>query len=151
MLLINQQNLIYLFSRISFSRKLTDCFFITAFLTILCLPISGFCQQKLSDEELYGITAGESDGKEVYIDEETKTSSGTKIIVKGDLYAGPVTQSSQNTLTLTDYAQQNLNSLVNINAVNSPVNVLLNLNISVDSAIDSIQQGNTQSLLPIMK
>lgn len=51
-------------------------------------------------------------------------------------------------LQLQDQAQQNLRALVNVNAVNSMVQVLLNLNISVDSQVGSILQGNLVPILP---
>jgi hypothetical protein len=45
-------------------------------------------------------------------------------------------------LALSDNAQSGLQSLVNINAVNSAVNVLLNLNVSIDSSVGAINQMN---------
>ena len=39
-------------------------------------------------------------------------------------------------------AQQNLSSLVNINAVNSNVNVLLNLNVNMNSTVGTLTQTN---------
>ena len=45
-------------------------------------------------------------------------------------------------LTLNGSAQQNLSSLININAVNSQINVLLNLNININSTVGSILQSN---------
>jgi hypothetical protein len=46
------------------------------------------------------------------------------------------------TLNLTASAQQNLSSLININAVNSTINVLLNLNININSTVGTILQSN---------
>jgi hypothetical protein len=46
------------------------------------------------------------------------------------------------TLNLTGSAQQNLSSLININAVNSTINVLLNLNININSTVGTILQSN---------
>jgi hypothetical protein len=46
------------------------------------------------------------------------------------------------TLTLSGNAQQNLNSIININAVNSKVNVLLNLNVNINSTVGSVLQSN---------
>jgi hypothetical protein len=45
-------------------------------------------------------------------------------------------------VTLSGGAQQNLTSLVNINAVNSNVNVLLNLNVNINSTVGTITQTN---------
>lgn len=55
---------------------------------------------------------------------------------------GPLTGTSQSTLTLNGGAQQNLSSLVNINAVNSNINVLLNLNVNLNSTVGTITQTN---------
>jgi hypothetical protein len=46
------------------------------------------------------------------------------------------------TLSLNGNAQQNLSSLVNINAVNSQVNVLLNLNVNINSTVGTLTQAN---------
>lgn len=56
------------------------------------------------------------------------------------------TTNNTGSINLTGSAQQNLSSLVNINAVNSTINVLLNLNISINSTIQSITQANLNSL-----
>jgi hypothetical protein len=46
------------------------------------------------------------------------------------------------TLSLNGGAQQNLSSLVNINAVNSNINVLLNLNVNLNSTVGTVSQSN---------
>jgi hypothetical protein len=55
---------------------------------------------------------------------------------------GPITGGNTSTLTLNGGAQQNLNSLVNINAVNSNINVLLNLNVNINSTVGTLTQTN---------
>ena len=55
---------------------------------------------------------------------------------------GPLTGANIGTLSLNGSAQQNLSSLVNINAVNSNINVLLNLNVNINSTVGSILQSN---------
>jgi len=45
-------------------------------------------------------------------------------------------------LILQDNAQQNLRSLVNIVAVNSKVQVLVNLNININSTVGAVHQAN---------
>ena len=55
---------------------------------------------------------------------------------------GPLTGANIGTLSLNGNAQQNLTSLVNINAVNSSINVLLNLNVNINSTVGSILQSN---------
>ena len=46
------------------------------------------------------------------------------------------------TLILRDNAQGNLRSLINVNAVNSLIQVLVNLNININSTVGSVQQIN---------
>jgi len=65
------------------------------------------------------------------------SSAGTLAIQNG-----PLTGASINSLTLNGNAQQNLSSLVNINAVNSKINVLLNLNVNVNSTVGTVLQSN---------
>jgi len=95
--------------------------------------------EPLSNAQLDDVTAGASNIK-IPIRIDQLTARGTRIVVEGDIQWQPSTQNYR--LSLADNAQQNLSSLININAVNSPINVLLNLNINVDSAIGSIQQFN---------
>jgi hypothetical protein len=56
--------------------------------------------------------------------------------------SGPNTGTSIGSLTLNGSAQQNLSSLININAVNSKINVLLNLNVNLNSTVGTIIQSN---------
>lgn len=49
-------------------------------------------------------------------------------------------------LSLSDNAQQHLQSLINVNSVNSPVQVLLNLNVNINSVVESIAQSNQGSI-----
>jgi len=95
--------------------------------------------EPLSNAQLDDVTAGASNIK-IPIQIDQLTSRGTRIVVEGDIQWQPSMQNYS--LSLADNAQQNLSSLININAVNSPINVLLNLNINVDSTIGSIQQFN---------
>jgi len=90
-----------------------------------------------------GMTAGFSDGVIKFQGSaQTKnglvTGAGTLAVLTGPLSS---TQ-NQGTLTLNGGAQQNLSSLVNINAVNSNVNVLLNLNVNINSTVGTILQTN---------
>jgi len=91
-----------------------------------------------------GITAGMSDGVikfqgSVPTKNGLVTGAGTLSVLTGPL-AG--TTQNQSTLSLNGGAQQNLTSLVNINAVNSNVNVLLNLNVNINSTVGTITQTN---------
>ncbi|MDH5571654.1 MAG: hypothetical protein OEY89_07810 [Gammaproteobacteria bacterium] len=110
--------------------------------TFICSVIA-HAAVPLSNIELDDVTAGNAS---VPIQVDHITSKGTHIAVDGDVQWQTTTQNYN--LILSDNAQQNLNSLININAVNSPVNVLLNLNINIDSAIGSIQQYNVNGAIP---
>jgi hypothetical protein len=90
-----------------------------------------------------GMTAGLSDGIVKFQGSmPTKnglvTGAGTLAVLTGPL----TSTTNQGTLTLNGGAQQNLTSLVNINAVNSNVNVLLNLNVNINSTVGTITQTN---------
>ncbi len=49
---------------------------------------------------------------------------------------------SSPSILMSGQAQQNLTAMVNIAAVNSSVQVLMNLNISINSRVGSVGQGN---------
>jgi hypothetical protein len=90
-----------------------------------------------------GMTAGLSDGivkfqGSVPTKNGLVTGAGTLAVLTGPL----TSTTNQGTLTLNGGAQQNLTSLVNINAVNSNVNVLLNLNVNINSTVGTITQTN---------
>jgi len=101
--------------------------------------------EPMGDAALDAITAG-SAGKspeELAAFEMAKTTaSGNRIQALGTLEI--IRSAEQNLLSLSDNAQQNLSALVNINAVNAPVNVLLNLNVNINSSVGSMQQLNIQ-------
>jgi hypothetical protein len=90
-----------------------------------------------------GMSAGLSDGivkfqGSVPTKNGLVTGAGTLAVLTGPL----TSTTNQGTLTLNGGAQQNLTSLVNINAVNSNVNVLLNLNVNINSTVGTITQTN---------
>jgi hypothetical protein len=89
-----------------------------------------------------GITAGMSNGV-VTFQGSVPTKNGL-VTGAGSLavLTGPLTGNTMGTLTLNGQAQQNLSSLVNINAVNSNVNVLLNLNVNLNSTVGTLTQSN---------
>ena len=89
-----------------------------------------------------GITASASNGV-VKFQGEVPTPNGL-VSSAGSLSveSGPLTGTSVGSLTLNGNAQQNLSSLININAVNSKINVLLNLNVNINSTVGSILQSN---------
>jgi hypothetical protein len=89
-----------------------------------------------------GVTAGISNGV-VNFQGSVPTANG---LVTGagtlQVLTGPLTGTNMSTLTLNGGAQQDLSSLVNINAVNSTVNVLLNLNVNINSTVGTVMQSN---------
>jgi hypothetical protein len=118
-------------------------------LLFLMLASEAVAYRPLDDQQLNAITAGnigDYDGSESLL-RIPLSYSHKNIDVEGDIVVLPMdTYNNTSTLQLFDNAQSNLRSLININAVNSPINVLLNLNINVNSNIDKIIQLN--SLLP---
>ncbi len=91
-----------------------------------------------------GITAGLSNGV-IQFQGQVPTANG---LVSGAgtmaFQNGPITSSNTTTGTInfSDNAQQNLNSLVNITAVNSNISVLLNLNVNINSTVGTVTQSN---------
>ncbi len=102
---------------------------------------------KLTDEEMDQITAGnfslESTGGVTRL--LFDSGAGPNKRVTGD---GTITATSQSlpdaipVILLQQGAQQDLHSLINIVAVNSQINVLLNLNISINSTVGNLTQLN---------
>ena len=69
------------------------------------------------------------------------TSTGTLAV-----QSGPLNGTTMGTLSIDGNAQQNLSSLVNINAVNSKINVLLNLNVNINSTVSTLTQSNLNGI-----
>ena len=102
---------------------------------------------KLGDAALDRVTAGEvsagiADGVvnfagSVPTANGLVTGAGTLAVLRG-----PVTGTNAGSLTINGQAQQDLRSLVNINAVNSAINVLLNLNVNMNSTVGTVMQSN---------
>jgi hypothetical protein len=89
-----------------------------------------------------GVSASASNGV-VKFEGQTPTPNGL-VSSAGSLAVqnSPVAGTSIGSLTLNGNAQQNLSSLININAVNSKINVLLNLNVNINSTVGTIIQSN---------
>ena len=88
------------------------------------------------------VSAGVSDGV-VKFQGQTPTPNGL-VTSTGSLAveAVPLGGNTVGTLSMDGNAQQNLSSLVNINAVNSKINVLLNLNVNINSTVGTLTQSN---------
>lgn len=101
--------------------------------------------QPLDDFALDGITAGsaaDSGSLEVMTFNVVRTTHSGRVVTAD----GSLSLPGANQLLLSGGAQSGLSSMININAVNSAINVLLNLNITVDSRIDAINQTNIGGL-----
>lgn len=117
------------------------------FCLLLLVPHVGSAFQMLTDEQLEKVTAGSYDspvqGQDVLTRIPFKYGS-EKGQVDGEVFVMPMNSFVQNgSLRLMDNAQSNLRALVNVNAVNSPVQVLLNLNININSTVGAINQLNS--------
>lgn len=88
------------------------------------------------------VSAGVSDGV-VKFQGQTPTPNGL-VTSTGSLAVEnvPIGGNTVGTLSIDGNAQQNLSSLVNINAVNSKVNVLLNLIVNINSTVGTLTQSN---------
>jgi hypothetical protein len=102
--------------------------------------------RKLADRELDQVTAGDFtiDFLDGALKLQFESSAGPHKSVSGEGTIAFTGSSLTGTpgILLTQDAQQNLRSLVNINAVSSNVNVLLNLVINVNSTVNGVTQGN---------
>ena len=138
------------------TRKICELTVLTGLLIVL--PAVGFTDEmrELTDEELDSVTAGtdaddESQDLVAFAFKKT-THSGKTIEADGSFQLVEATdRAAIGNLLLTEGAQDNLSSLININAVNSDVYVLLNLNINIDSNVGSVNQFNFNGLVPSLK
>ena len=115
---------------------------------ILGTSLSLSAAEILDDETLDGITAGSAPDAlqraPVAFEIQRTTARGKRIGASGNAQVvNSLDLSNFGLLRLEDNAQGNLRALVNTNAVNSTVQVLINLNINIDSTINSITQVNS--------
>jgi hypothetical protein len=92
--------------------------------------------REMSDAEMDAVSGGNT--PTVDPSAATTTASDTSPSL-----ASSSIDNSVSTIMLSGQAQQNLTSMVNILSINSSVEVLLNLNVSINSPGSSISQGNT--------
>ena len=122
------------------------------FIGCLCVLLTGatervFGAQELNDEEMDMVTAGSltasgADGKFSF----QLGDKGSRFSIEGN---GSVAASADSAptgpagyLILRDNAQSGLRSVVNVNAVNSRIQVLINLIVNINSTVNSIHQSN---------
>lgn len=110
------------------------------------VPVVAWGFEELTDQKLNTVTAGSLDSNSGSLEALRRIPfnySSTKGSVDGEVVVLPMANYyNQGTLQLTDNAQSNLRSLINVNAVNSPVQILLNLNVNINSTIGNIDQLN---------
>lgn len=108
----------------------------------------------LSDAELDQVTAGgfsatvnTAANNTVNFTASVPTPNGVVTAAgNASVLAQPMPGTNTGSITLNGQAQAGLNSLININAVNSSIAVLLNLNVTLNSTVGSITQSNLGSL-----
>lgn len=120
--------------------------FLFLFLLAPLLPGVAWGFEELSDQRLNAVTAGSSDAAQESMAALSRIPfnySSSKGRVEGEVIVLPMASYyNQGSMQLTDNAQSNLRSLINVNAVNSPVQILLNLTVNVNSTIGQINQLN---------
>ena len=115
---------------------------------LLCLSLTAHAFKELDDAELDQVTAGAAsvsqDEDLLNLEFLTTLNNGTSVSANGTLQVreGGTSITNRGNLVISDNAQGNLSAIVNVNAVNSPVQVLLNLNITVNSTIGGVEQIN---------
>ena len=121
----------------------------------ICVLLAGamdgtWAAQVLSDEEMDQVTAGAlsvgmTDGKLNFLLGGDKLNGlsveGSGTVATSAIPVTTVTPGSY--IIMRDNAQSNLHALVNVNAINSKVNVLLNLTVNINSTVGAIHQTNT--------
>src|SRR5262245_4893029 len=101
--------------------------------------------EPLTEQQLDSVTAGAADetaSELLNFTAKHQTASGRTVQVDGSVDLERVRSIDTASLLLRDGAQSNLQSLININAVQSSVNVLVNLNVMIDSHVADLRQLN---------
>jgi hypothetical protein len=96
----------------------------------------------LDDAALARVTAGTRDDPRALADFDFVRQTASGRTVSGDGTLALAEPHGDYTLMLGAGAQSNLRSLVNINAIDASITVLLNLNINVDSSVGTLNQNN---------
>jgi hypothetical protein len=91
--------------------------------------------REMSDAEMDAVTGGDAPPVDPSADQTTGSDSSPSV-------TSSYVNNSVSTIIIRDQAQQNLTSMVNILSINSSVQVMLNLNVSINSTVGSVGQGN---------
>ena len=128
-----------------------------AALAVLFVAEPGQAQvRKLTDAELDRVTAGGVTVPQQNVptsqpgsplDFEFKSPAGSRHTVEGtgtvQVLEQPNAKGGISSVIVRDNAQQHLQSFINVTAANSIIQVLVNLNISINSTVGAIQQVNS--------
>ena len=123
------------------------------FIGCLCVLLTGatdraFGAQELNDEEMDMVTAGSltASGSDGQFRFQLGGEKGSRLSIEGNgsvaASANPAPAGPAGYLILRDNAQSGLRSFVNVNAVNSRIQVLINLVVNINSTVNSIHQSN---------
>lgn len=96
-----------------------------------------------------GVTTSVSPGNVINFTGEVPTANGLVSGAGSLVIQAPnstTTNTTMGTINLSGNAQQGMSSLINLNAVNSTINVLLNLNVNINSTVGTVLQSNLNSL-----
>ena len=105
-------------------------------------------KQELSDQEMDQIAGGEISGNLVdgvlQFQFGKDTISGRHVEGSGSVkqLVGPLPTDGSSNFILRDNAQSNLSSFITVNAVNSIISLLVNLNVSINSTVGGVSQSN---------
>ena len=90
------------------------------------VPLAQAQPREMNDREMDAVSGGITGSFDM-------TQSGNMLL----------TDNSVQSISLSDQAQQNLSSLVNILAINSTIQVMMNINVNINSSVGTLNQGNT--------
>jgi hypothetical protein len=129
---------------------MTKIYTAIALLVLMLLVDAGpvRAMRELSDSELDSVTAGIAISSEfldtgIRFDFHKDNGLDLSIDGSGSVALSPgQSPTSVGSLVLRDNAQGNLNAFINVNAVNSVVQLLINLNVNIHSNVGSVRQSN---------
>ncbi|MDD5730343.1 MAG: hypothetical protein PHN57_04380 [Candidatus Omnitrophica bacterium] len=131
-----------------------SCFFLNPFVFSCGSEVMAAQGVELKDEEMDNVYAegftfsfdiSMPDTQNI-INHVNNAVDSVKAAVKNNFSIIPAGGQSVNTLMVSDYSQQFLSSLVNINAAGSSVPVMLNLSVNVNSKIENIINSNLMNV-----
>lgn len=120
--------------------------FCTAFfmMTTCQAAVTPMTEEQLDTETAKGFSATISPTGSIDFAVDQPTKSGIPVSANGTLDVLQKTDplNHANFLSLNDSAQQNLRALISVNAVDSDVQVLMNMTVNIDSNVGVIEQAN---------